>query len=382
MEKRGIFSIFVHALVLFTLILAMFSVGCDNNSDEAAKQTPAGEDNAGEVANPSPTAPPSFGAGTPSKHIPVPPTGKYGAVMEYDWSHVPAQTVYRPRDMGSMGDAEIPIVAWGNGGCAANGGSVARPFLMELASHGYLCIAPGRPPADLDPAEMTKIFGPQPVPGQPAPPAPERPPMPPRAPQLPEGADLSAIQMSRSTAADLIKGIDWAVQENSRPGSIYFNRIDVSKIAVMGHSCGGLQSIEVMVKDPRVNTAIVWNSGILNRQPEGMPGGMSIADVTKDSLKELNKPIAYIQGGPVDIAYENALDDFERIDNAPIFMGEYGVGHGGTFLKTNGGVYAGVALGWLDWQLKGDRTAGAMFSGKDCGLCTRPYWKVYRKQMD
>jgi len=62
-------------------------------------------------------------------------------------------------------------------------------------------------------------------------------------------------------------------------------------------------------------------------------------------------------------------------------MGEYGVGHGGTFLKPNGGVYAKVALAWLNWQLKGDKTAGAMFSGEKCGLCTEPYWKVTRKGM-
>jgi len=147
----------------------------------------------------------------------------------------------------------------------------------------------------------------------------------------------------------------------------------------MGHSCGGLQSIEVMVKDPRINTAIIWNSGIFDRP---MPPGMTMANVTKDSLKELHSPIAYIQGGPVDIAYDNAMDDFERINNAPLFMGEYGVGHGGTFLQPNGGVYAQVALAWLDWLLKDDQAAKAMFSGEDCGLCTRPYWKVYRKQME
>ena len=39
---------------------------------------------------------------------------------------------------------KLPIIAWGNGGCANNGLS-HRNFLMEIASHGYLAIAIGPP---------------------------------------------------------------------------------------------------------------------------------------------------------------------------------------------------------------------------------------------
>ena len=340
MENRRIFSSFIKVVISFTLTLAIFD---------------------------------GTGAFAQSNSV---PTGPYGAVMEYDSSKLPYQTVYRPRDLTSIAAAKIPIVAWGNGGCAANGGVVARPFLMELASYGYLFIAPGKPAADINDEDMVKIFGPQPEPGKTpltgqAPAAP----VPPRPQAAPDG---SSPRPASSKSSDLIDAINWAIQENSRPGSIYFNRLDVTKIAVMGHSCGGLQSIDV-AKDPRITTAIIWNSGIFDSPPQ--PGTQSYV-VNKDALKKLHQTIAYIQGGPDDIAYKNALDDFERINNVPVFMGEYGVGHGGTFLKPNGGVYAKVALAWLNWQLKNDQTARAMFSGAKCGLCTTPYWTVRRKQME
>ena len=35
---------------------------------------------------------------------------------------------------------------------------------------------------------------------------------------------------------------------------------------------------------------------------------------------------------------------------------------------------AGVA--WLDWQLKGDARAKAMFVGSECGLCREGKWTV------
>jgi hypothetical protein len=54
----------------------------------------------------------------------------------------------------------------------------------------------------------------------------------------------------------------------------------------------------------------------------------------------------------------------------------------GTFLEPNGGRDASVAVSWLDWQLKGDKTTAKRFTGKDCGLCQDPLWKVERKKID
>jgi hypothetical protein len=41
-----------------------------------------------------------------------------------------------------MGEQKLGVVAWGNGGCSADGASAGFP-LLELASHGYLVIASG-----------------------------------------------------------------------------------------------------------------------------------------------------------------------------------------------------------------------------------------------
>ena len=41
--------------------------------------------------------------------------------------------------------------------------------------------------------------------------------------------------------------------------------------------------------------------------------------------------------------------------------------------------FANVASSWALWQLKGDKKAGAMFAGKDCGLCKNPSWDTASK---
>jgi len=59
--------------------------------------------------------------------------GPYEAERTSDTT-LPNQTIYRPKDLSRLTSGRMPIVAWGNGGCAANGGGSAEPALMELAS--------------------------------------------------------------------------------------------------------------------------------------------------------------------------------------------------------------------------------------------------------
>jgi hypothetical protein len=141
----------------------------------------------------------------------------------------------------------------------------------------------------------------------------------------------------------------------------------------MGHSCGGLQALSVQ-GDPRIVTTMIWNSGVYNR-----PGGRSGVRIGKDVLASIRKPIAYILGGPTDIAYENGTDDFGRITGVPAMLMESNIGHGGTFRQANGGSYARIAKAWLDWRLKGDAQTAAMFTGPACTLCANRDWKVSRK---
>lgn len=261
-------------------------------------------------------------------------TGPLKALMASDES-LPTHTIFRPRDLASA-KARLPIVAWGNGACANSPWEHVN-FLSEIASHGFLVVA----------------IGPMPAEGQRG---------------GPGGPTKSPL---------LTDAINWALAQNADPSSQYFQKLDAKKIAVAGMSCGGLQALEV-APDPRVNTVIICNSGILGNPGSGRPGMPSL---TKDHLAKLHTPTLYILGGETDIAYKNGMDDVQRINHVPIFAANLNVGHGGTYSKPHGGEFAPVATAWLQWHLKDDKEASKLFTGEPPALSQREGWKVEKKKI-
>jgi dienelactone hydrolase len=263
-------------------------------------------------------------------------TGAFSSIVTEDWS-LPGMTIYRPKDLSAFGkDKKLPVLLWGNGACA-NTTFEHKNFLNELASHGYVILGIG--PLD----------------------------------QIHQRGE-SSRQATKSS--QLTGALDWIQKEAKSTESVYFGKVDTSKVAAMGMSCGGLQAIEIS-GDPRISTTVVCNSGVL-----ATPSRMgAMPSLTKDDLKKYHAPVIYIMGGPTDIAYNNAMDDFAKVNHVPIVMTNHDVGHGGTYAKPHGGEFTKVALAWLDWQLKGDEKASLMFVGPDSGLSKDPKWKIETKNL-
>ena len=290
-------------------------------------------------------------------------TGPFPAIMEMDPT-LPTHTLYRPAELAKVG-GRMPIVVWGNGACR-NEGNRYHYLLTQISSHGYLVLALGPiGPSEIEiwrgtPAQPFVSGGPGQRAVGPAPAGPPRP----------------RTTATATRSSQMIDAINWAHAENSRSGGRFMGRLDSSTIAVMGTSCGGAQAIEVSA-DPRIDATIVWNSGLF---PE--PIAMGGKTLTKDDLKLLHAPVAYVSGDDLDIAFNNANDDFERLNHVPVLRAyRKQTGHEGTFGEANGGDFGKVGVAWLNWRLKGDAVAGRMFLGAQCGLCTDPQWVVKQKNL-
>jgi hypothetical protein len=224
----------------------------------------------------------------------------------------------------------LPVIAWGNGGCAIDSKGFMG-FMETVASHGFLVIGT---------------------------------------------APSTGAAPRQANVDDMRSAIDWAERENKREGSPLFGKIAMDKVAAMGSSCGGFLSIEVGA-DPRVKTIGVFNSGVTHVDP-AFPPRFPIPDV--GTLPKLHGPVLLVNGHDTDFMQETSANTYAWLERKPAFYGaRHGAGHSATFFHPGGGEFANVAWNWAAWQLKGNRAAGKMFAGKDCGLCKDPNWEVKSK---
>jgi dienelactone hydrolase len=268
----------------------------------------------------------------PLEGAPLAIAGPYDTVME-PITGQPRLALYRPAKLDAFPKKDtLPVLVWGNGGCALDSKQFGG-YLKNIASHGYLVITTASP----------------------------------------EGANPA-----RATVDDLKAAVDWSQAEATRSGSPLAGKIDKAHVAVMGVSCGGFLTVGLS-SDPRVSTIGVFNSGV---QPPAAGGGGGAAFPTTDALPKIHTPTLYLNGGEPDFMMATSKANFDAINNVPIFYGaRSNAGHSATYFHPGGGEFANVTVAWLDWQLKGNKKASAMFVGDKCGLCTNPNWETHSKKL-
>lgn len=262
-------------------------------------------------------------------------TGAYKAVM-MEVSSLPEHTVFVPQDLSKFGKKNpLPVLVWGNGACT-NSPWEHFKFLNEIASQGYLVIATGFIPME----------------------------------EKPYNGEMSTPQQQ-------IESIDWAIAQNDNPESPLCGKVDTKAICASGMSCGGLQTL-FNCGDSRITAYMIMNSGLFIDPKIAMP---NMPMPGKDQLKKLHAPIIYILGGKEDIAYENGMDDFRKIQHVPAIAINYPIGHGGTYRQAHGGEFSIPAIAWLNWQLKGDKKAAKMFKGKKPQILKREKWVIEKNEL-
>jgi len=245
-------------------------------------------------------------------------TGPHEVVIETNTENgIKCGTIYRPKDLG--GAEKYPIFVWGEGGCSQDGYS-NQAAMGEIASWGYFIVADGTPGAS------NACAG---------------------------GQDGKAF----------LDYLTWAIAENSKPCSAYYQSLETTKIAADGFSCGGLMS-ENSSGDPRFSAIGITSSGLM---------GANAALYAK-----IHTPFKIMNGGSGDVAYQNGLNDYNAISalgKPIIYFSKTSAPHGGDLGQARGD-FNQVNLAWLNWQLKGDMgaTGKGFLQGATCKFCTDSGW--------
>ncbi|MDQ8044612.1 MAG: alpha/beta hydrolase-fold protein [Solirubrobacteraceae bacterium] len=242
-------------------------------------------------------------------------TGPYGTKWQ-EPADLKNHTVYSPTNAPA---GPLPVLFWGEGACFANG-LIYKDFLSEIASHGIIVVASGGP-----------------------------------------------YQLGTTNVGYMDNALDWVKAQNVKAGGAWQGRFNTAKVAVAGHSCGGLEAYQFAAKHAEVGAVGIMNSGQLSRD--------------QTQLDAINAPILYTLGGSGDVAFQNGLYDFNHLKaSIPAVVAQDGLGHFGTYFNANGGQYAQVLTNWVIWRINGNAAASQLFIGS-CTLCSLPGWRVQTRNL-
>lgn len=274
-------------------------------------------------------------------------TGPYKAVLDRS-AEAPDFTLYHPAnlDYAVQKEGALPLVVFSPGGCSFTSKHFEN-YLTEIASHGYMVMSVGT---------------------------------------FDELSDEQIRSLGMTDTEYLVQAINVMEKLNADPKSAFYQKVNMKQVASMGQSCGGGQALTAAV-DPRVTTTVALNSGFSRLKPPfpvdepgskrpaaGPVGGYAQkvseggtygkefgGTMTQADLVKLHAPVVYLIGGPTDVAYPNANENYELINHVPVAMCNLPVGHGATYAQQHGGAFAVITLKWLDWQMKGKTEESQFF---------------------
>jgi dienelactone hydrolase len=252
--------------------------------------------------------------------------GPYESVTAKAMGPSTSFTVYHPKEL-APGGAKNPIVGWMSGGGTDH---TLYPLLPLLATHGFVVVAPDVIPGIGEEANLGK---------------------------------------------QIIEGIDWAIAENAREGSTFFEKLDTSKLASAGYSMGSLATFQIAA-DERLTTTVHISGGNMAPEP----------------IRNLRAPAAFLCGiatpdcgdilsSACDIAAANCDVDFTSA-TTPVFYANFSSGHLGILTPPFQEQIQTEVVAWLRWQLMGDASIKPRFVGEQCGVCMDERWKVQQKNLN
>jgi predicted dienelactone hydrolase len=238
---------------------------------------------------------------------------------------LPGYHVYRPKDLSSV-DGRLPVIVWANGGCVRYD-QVWAPLLERWAKSGFVVVAITTPPGT-DPRTATG-----------------------------------------STADDQAKAIDWAAGADQQKGGLYAGHLDLHKVVAAGNSCGGITTLTLASRDPRVRAAFVLSGSSVP------PGGTR--DAAAAIMGKVHVPVGYVNGGPDDISTNYIAQDLNVMaPGVPRYWAHRATG-AHQDVSTDPAILKDVAeisTNWIDYSLSGNPHLRATLLHDPCAACPPGTW--------
>ncbi|MEV8443907.1 cellulose binding domain-containing protein [Actinosynnema sp. NPDC051121] len=235
-------------------------------------------------------------------------------------------TVFRPSDP-QVVERPFPVLAFGNGACAHTDNSEVTRILTFIASKGFVVVDTGSADGSAN--------------------------------GVPSGSPIPSL---------LTDAISWAEREQNRSGAALRQRLDLTRVATAGHSCGGLEAL-VAAQDRRVSGVVSLNSGFFADGSFGYP---------RSELGKLHTPALFMDGGSSDIAYANNQANYDLATVPAVLARHPQAGHTGFITGSQLTDGMTTVVQFLDMVLNANETARAYILSPS-GLAAKAPWVVATK---
>lgn len=221
--------------------------------------------------------------------------------------------LYYPTNLGA-GDLRHPIITWGNGTNALS--SHYWGLLNHLASWGFVVVA--------------------------------------------------STDMTTGTGAEILAAANYMVQQDSDPGSIFYQKLDTARVGAIGHSQGA----------GGVVNATNHSSGLIKTTvPIALPNQIWVSPGDEYYVQLLTVPVLFLGGAnDIIIASPATLTGYyNQVPGAAAVAVLKGAGHN-TIQQTGGG-FLGYINAWMMYVLCNDNTARGAFVGAPPEINTNTSWQ-------
>jgi pimeloyl-ACP methyl ester carboxylesterase len=222
-------------------------------------------------------------------------------------------TLYYPTNLGA-GDLRHPIITWGNGTYALP--SHYWGLLTHLASWGFVVVA--------------------------------------------------STDLTTGAGAEILAAAHYMVQQDSDPGSIFYQKLDTARVGAIGHSQGA----------GGVVNATNHSSGLIKTTvPIALPHQIWVSPGDEYDVQLLTVPVLFLGGAnDIFIASPATLTGYyNQVPGAAAVAVLKGAGHN-TIQQTGGG-FLGYINAWMMYLLRNDNTARGAFVGAPPEINTNAAWQ-------
>lgn len=224
-----------------------------------------------------------------------------------------AYKLYYPANLGA-GGVKHPIVTWGNG---TNAVPTQYPgVLNQLASWGFAVVA--------------------------------------------------STDKTTGTGSEMIDAAQYLVARNADSASVFYGKLDVTKVGAVGHSQGAGGSVNTATKSGGLIKSVV---------PIALPAPMWVGSGEKFFVDQLTCPVLFMSGTNDGLIspHSAVLGYYNAVPGAAAKAMLKGAGH--NTIQGTGGGFLGYLTAWLMYTLQGDTYAKGAFVGSPPEINTNASWE-------